>query len=116
MGVANERLVGLAVRRVNLVRQGYELGVTRRSVCDGWARRLSLTTPPAARVARGGALVGVWDFCAATPVAGLGWVGSALVLRVDLVCSARDGCVRRAWGNVVRRAAGRVAREADHFW
>ena len=43
---------------IHLVRQGYEVGVTRRSVCDGWARRrgLSLSTPPAARVARGGSL------------------------------------------------------------
>ena len=48
-------------------------------------------------------------------VCGLGACLIVLVMRVDdLVCSVRDGCVRRVWGIVARRAAGRVAREISH--
>ena len=91
MGVANERLVGLAVRRVNLVPQGYELRVSPRLGRDGWAQRrgLSLTTPPAARVARGGALGGCWVFPRRRPLRAWGWVGSAsgLAGRPALLCA-----------------------------
>ena len=67
-----------AVSWNQIVRQGYELGVTRRSVCDGWARRrgLSLTTPPAARVARGGGLGGFWVFPRRRPLRAWGGLGA----------------------------------------
>ena len=106
------------VEAMNRVCQGYDLGVLRRSARDGWVRRrgLSLTTPPAARVARGGALGGFWVFPRRRPLRAWGGVGSALVLRVDLRCCARDGCGGWVWGIVPRLSAVRVAREADAFW
>ena len=70
--------------------ESYELRVLHLGR-DGWAQRrgLSLTTPPAARVARGGALGGFWVFCAATPVAGLGvgWERVGLAGRPALLCA-----------------------------
>ena len=80
MGVANERLVGLAVRRVNLVPQGYDLRVSPRLGRDGWAQRrgLSLNTPPAARVARGAALGGFWVSARRRPLRARGRLGARL--------------------------------------
>ena len=97
--------------------QGYELRVSRRLGRDGWAQRrgLSLTTPPAARVARGGALGGFWVSPRRRPLRALGWAGSAFALRVDLRCCARDGCVGCAWGIDSRLSAVHVARETDDF-
>ena len=70
---------------MKLVRQGYDLGVLRRLARDGWVRRrgLSLTTHPAARVARGGALGGCYALARGVPVAG--------------AASVEQHCVRRSF-------------------
>ena len=68
--------------RKKRVRQGYDLSVLRRLARDGWVRRrgLSLTTHPAVRVARGGALGGCYALARGVPVAG---AASVLGVRYD---------------------------------